>query len=42
MLTFLFGCLTGPRIIQGYSKRSVNFQKCILQVLLNMWRRAIF
>jgi hypothetical protein len=28
-------------IIQGYSKRSINFQKFILQVLLNIWRRAV-
>jgi hypothetical protein len=28
--------------IQGYSKRSIHFQKFILQVLLNIWRRAIY
>jgi hypothetical protein len=28
------------RIIQGYSKRNTHFQKFILQVLLNIWRRA--
>jgi hypothetical protein len=27
-------------VIQGYSKRSIHFQKFILQVLLNTWRRA--
>jgi hypothetical protein len=29
-------------IIQGYSRRSVPFQEFILQVLLNIWRRAIY
>jgi hypothetical protein len=29
-------------MIQGYSKRSINFQEFILQVLLNMWWRAIY
>jgi hypothetical protein len=28
--------------VQGYSKRSTHFQKIILQVLLNIWRRAIY
>jgi hypothetical protein len=28
--------------IQGYWKRSINFQEFILQVLLNIWRRAIY
>jgi hypothetical protein len=28
--------------IQGDSKRSINFQEFILQVLLNIWRRAIY
>jgi hypothetical protein len=34
-----------PRVlelIQGYSKRSINFQKLILHVLLGIWRRAIY
>jgi hypothetical protein len=29
-------------IIQGYSERSIHFKKCISQVLLNMWRCAIY
>jgi hypothetical protein len=29
------------RYIQGCSKRSIHFQKFILQVLLNIWRRTI-
>jgi hypothetical protein len=28
--------------IQGYSKRSIHFQKFLLQVPLNIWRRAFF
>jgi hypothetical protein len=28
--------------IQGYSKRSIHFQKFVSQVLLNTWRRSIF
>jgi hypothetical protein len=28
--------------IQGYSKRSINLQKFILQALLNIWRRAVY
>jgi hypothetical protein len=28
--------------IQGYSKRSIHFQKIILQVLLRIWQRAIY
>jgi hypothetical protein len=28
--------------VQGYSKRSIHFQKFILQVPLNIWRRAIY
>jgi hypothetical protein len=29
-------------IVQGYSKRSIYFQEFILQVLLNIWRHAIY
>jgi hypothetical protein len=29
-------------ILQGYSKRSIHFQKFILQLLLNIWRHAIY
>jgi hypothetical protein len=29
-------------IIQGYSKRSIYFQKFISQVLLNIWRHVIY
>jgi hypothetical protein len=29
-------------LIQGYSKSSIHFQKCILQVILNIWQRAIY
>jgi hypothetical protein len=28
--------------IQGYSKRSIHFKKLILQILLDIWRRAIY
>jgi hypothetical protein len=30
------------KIVRGYSKRSIHFQKFILQVLLNIWWRAIY
>jgi hypothetical protein len=38
----IFSCLNAIRYMQGYSKRRIHFQKCILQELLNIWRRAIY
>jgi hypothetical protein len=39
----LYVSQVGPwQIIQGYSKRNINFQKFILQVLFNIWPRAIY
>jgi hypothetical protein len=37
----LTACLSWESV-QGYSKRSIHFQKFILKVLLNIWRRAIY
>jgi hypothetical protein len=33
---------TATQQIQGYSKRSIHFQKFILQVLLNIWWHAVY
>jgi hypothetical protein len=30
------------KLIQGYSERSIHFQKCIFQVPLHIWRCAIY